>query len=378
MYKNPDSMKILDNGDEKIITNDPGKIIKALKIEDPDVKGLQKALKDIFTSNLAHKRYLVSLLHSLLVFVPYADNENIVKTIKETWEICEKIMDQMVFSIEKSSSEDIFAMCLEDYRIKIDNWHLIKSFEDLDKTVVRKVKSVGRCGVEYVDGVYMAFEHEKASEIKFFLTKFPCKLNKKGQNVYFFTGYIRILLSEDEVSYYSSQQSYPDEIVLSFEPLPIKNTINFAFIPISVLNTLSNSSGYYENIKILTWDSKSESQAYSSKLLNGFELFLEQQITNLIMQIPSQTFLIYAPTDSQLSTTKTTLQRFLTKFSRLNSRKKLLPKSIDTLIYHSLPSTHLKLSFNLLIQSTPLQEYSSKKYCIKLAFSLFSDLITSI
>lgn len=222
----------------------------------------------------------------------------------------------------------------------------------------------------------MALEPQKANEIKFYLTKFPCKLNKKGRNVYIFTGYIRILLSEEEVSNYSSQISHLDEIVLSFEPLLIKNTINLSYIPISVLNTISDSSGYYENIKIFTWESKSESQAYSSKLLSGFELLLEQQITNLIIKIPSQTFLIYAPTNAQLSTTKTSLQRLLTKFSRLNSRKKLLPKNIDALLYNALPSTHLKLSFShLLSQNNSLQEYSSKKYCTKLAFSLFSDII---
>lgn len=140
MYKNPDSTKILDKGDEKIITNDPGKIIKALKIEDPHVKSLQKALNDIFTSNLAHKRYLVGLLHGLLAFVPYADSENIVKNVKEAWDICEMMMDQMVSSIEKIESGEIFAMCLEDYGMMIKNWQLIKRFGHLDKTVVRKVK----------------------------------------------------------------------------------------------------------------------------------------------------------------------------------------------------------------------------------------------
>jgi hypothetical protein len=140
MYKNHDSMKILDKDNEKIITNDPGKIIKALKIEDLHVKGLQKALKDIFTSNLAHKRYLGSLLHGLLAFVPYADSEFIVKNVKDAWDICEMTMDQMVFSIEKMGSGEIFAMCLEDYGMTIENWQFIKRFEDLDKTVVRRVK----------------------------------------------------------------------------------------------------------------------------------------------------------------------------------------------------------------------------------------------
>ena len=65
LYTYPDTYKIIEYNNENIITADIKKILSVLKFENPKVNYFIKLLKDIFKSDLLHRKYLVVLLNNL-------------------------------------------------------------------------------------------------------------------------------------------------------------------------------------------------------------------------------------------------------------------------------------------------------------------------
>lgn len=211
---------------------------------------------------------------------------------------------------------------------------------------------------------------KESSELKFFLSHFPCKVNSIGQNVYRFTGFI--------LATFDTDIQVPDGkcIVLSYEKIAHKNAINLHLVPPKILTSIIKFSGFYESIKIVTWENKSLSGHYSSKILYGFESNTDQKVTNIIIKFPTYSILIFAPTDPQLESIYISLQRLLHKYNRIAKEKIILNANIEQVLSETLTDTYFKRIFSHLFRdSASISVFSNKKYIIEKSLEIFARIL---
>ena len=375
-YFHNDVYKIITYNQQQIITADPLKILSALKTQNCRVNYFLKVLKDIFKSSLVHRRYLVAILHFLILLKPNSTKQEILKKLKTSKEKISEILDIRKISLEEMSDREIFSMVCRFYPEYISaSLCNIKDLQRISKICIRKVKNylLNRpCSakVESVKGIYLNTTVTKSRDLKFLLGGYKCSENSHGASTYAFHGYI-IVAADENID-------LPNDpyILLSSEPIKCDSGVNISLIPLAILKSLINFSRFYEKIKISIWDSDSISENYMPKIAYGFENLTNEAITNIIIGFKTSTILIYAPTDPQLESIELSVNRLLNRYRRFICSRLVLQGNIEKDISELVEDQYIARVFAQLSKDSDIyDDFNCKKYVILKAFEIFASLI---
>ena len=141
LYTYPDTYKIIEYNNENIITADIKKILSVLKFENPKVNYFIKLLKDIFKSDLLHRKYLVVLLNNLFLFKPDIEKEDIIDLFKKSMTEIEEILDKQVILLENYTNQEIFSMICRYYpEYLVKDLLEIKRIDYIKNKAIYKIK----------------------------------------------------------------------------------------------------------------------------------------------------------------------------------------------------------------------------------------------
>ena len=157
----------------------------------------------------------------------------------------------------------------------------------------------------------------------------------------------------------------------------MKNCVNISNIPLSILNSLTGYSNYYENIKIKLWDTRDISNIYLPKIIYEEDKRENEIITNILIGFNTYSILVYAPTDPQLETLYITVQKIFKQYERLVISKKALNScTIDKIISENVNDLYIKRAFSYIHKElNNLEDMHCKKFMILKAFEIFCKII---
>lgn len=134
-YFHNDNYKIITVNNEPIITADTVKILTAANAGNPRVKYFIKLLKDIAKSTVGLRRYLIVMIHFLIVFKPNCEKKNLIMGIKKVKKEIDEILEREKVEVQR---EDFFKLACKGCPEYV--WQGLEKIMDFDGISVWKIK----------------------------------------------------------------------------------------------------------------------------------------------------------------------------------------------------------------------------------------------
>jgi hypothetical protein len=139
LYRSPDCLKIVDYKGESIITGDIPKILGSISTLNPKSLYFIKQLKNIFKSKVLHKKYLVSIVHYLILFKPFTEIRDLL--VKSKTEI-DLVLENHKISVQSLSNLEIFHLVCGLYPdFGFNLIEKIQGIEDIRSISIIKIKA---------------------------------------------------------------------------------------------------------------------------------------------------------------------------------------------------------------------------------------------
>ena len=141
LYKNPETLKIINYHNEDLITADISKILSSLNITNSNVKYFVKQIRNVFKSQLIHRKYFVMIIHNLILFMNGFDKKEIFKKLIKSKNEIEVILDAEKISLEQMTKLEIIRMVHRFYQNLSFSLEKLSESDDICKISIYKIKS---------------------------------------------------------------------------------------------------------------------------------------------------------------------------------------------------------------------------------------------